>query len=93
MVGEGGGVGGLLDARVEGGEGSFGAEFGGFGLGLRGGGVERDGLQHERLGEERGADRGLLLDGADAESGERFGAEDAALVEEKEGGLLRGLFR
>jgi hypothetical protein len=36
--------------------------------------VERDGCEHEGLGEEAAADRGLLADGADAKGGEGFGA-------------------
>jgi hypothetical protein len=37
------------------------------------------------LGEERAADGGLLLDGADAEGGEARGAGEATGLEEKDG--------
>jgi hypothetical protein len=47
-----------------------------------------DGLEHEGLGEEGAADRGLLFDGADAEGRERRRADEAAGVEEEDGGLI-----
>jgi hypothetical protein len=47
--------------------------------------VERDGGEHERLGEEAAADGGLLADGADAERGEAFRAGELAMLEEKDG--------
>jgi hypothetical protein len=49
--------------------------------------LQRDGGEHEGLGEEGGADGGLLPDGTDAEGGEAGGAEEAAVVEEEEGGV------
>ena len=51
-----------------------------------GGVVQRDGGEHEGLGEEAAADGGLLADGADAEGGEGFGAGDLAVREEEDGG-------
>ena len=45
---------------------------------------ERDGLEHQRLGEERAADAGLLAHGADAEGGEALGADEAAAFEQEE---------
>ena len=50
---------------------------------------ERNGCEHQRLGEERAADRGLLLDGANAEGGEARGAGEAAGVEQEDGGCSR----
>ena len=47
---------------------------------------EWDGLEHQRLGEERAADGGLLLDGADAEGGEARRAGEASGVEQEDGG-------
>ena len=68
--------------RVQmGGEGSCGGVGGESDAGLG------DGREHEGLGEEAGAYGGLFADGADAEGGEPRWADEAAVVEEEDGGI------
>ena len=92
MIAEEGEVVGVRDPLFECGESMGGAGLGGFGC--AGGerfAFEGDGLKHEGLSEEGAADAGLLFDGAYAEGGEALGAEEAAAVEEEEGGFFFGL--
>ncbi len=49
--------------------------------------VERDGGEHEGLGEEAAAYGGLFADGSDAEGGEAGGAGEGAVFEEEDGGV------